>query len=949
MKRTLWVLSFALLMTAVFVIPARAEVYSGPYDYDSNITWAVDSETWTLTISGEGSVGGLRRYSEHGTTYSMPWKTYASKIKTLVVGEGITEIKYETFSDLTKCTRIELPSTVSTISGGSSSFASGYNYDAHALPAPVNEIAVAEGNPYFKMVDGVLMGLDSTTGDPVRLIRYTTGKTDSTYTVLDTVTTIDHGAFKDEKELEQVVMGEQVLSVGEAAFMGCYKLKSVTLPSQLTVISGRMFQNCSQLPHVDIPEGVETLGAFAFVNCDAITQIDIPESVTAIGDCCFQGAGLTSVDIPDHVVTIGESVFYGCDSLTDVKLPADLQKIKKTAFYKCPLAELELPQGLVSIGKEAFYGCGLTELELPAGLTTMDSGALNGLRDLTTIKVAEDNRSFVSVNGVLFTADMSTMVTYPSGKTGESYIIPDGVSKLGLYAFYYAPLTDIYLPADITAVSRYSFYYCENLQGLYFYGNAPEEISSAVYAPGYTPPTVYYTEGATGWAETWNGCPTAVWTPESTATYTVTYDSQGGSSTPAAQTKTGGVDLVLSSLIPSKTGHTFMGWATAPDAETALYQPGGLYREDADVTLYAVWKADTYIVRFDANGGEGAPEELTKTYNVPLSLPETIPSRTYYEFLGWSTSSAASRPTYLAGGTYSANSDATLYAVWQAVTYTVTYDANGGTGAPQPQTKTAGADLILSAGEPVRTGYEFLGWAVSASAAEAEYQPEDTYAQDADLVLYAVWQRVVTGEEAAVVISSGTAAPGETVTLTASISNNPGLAGFLFELRADTEVFSVASVDGELNVAPGAVCKSGTLLSNATETGWKVMWYHTNNVTANGILFTIELTVAEDAPDGVYTVELICSEDDTVNVEGDLVHLAMTDGAVTVASGMKGDVTGDGKITNSDVIRLARHLVGLTTLTEEQLVWGDVNGDGKVTNSDVIKLARYLIGLTTLD
>ena len=80
---------------------------------------------------------------------------------------------------------------------------------------------------------------------------------------------------------------------------------------------------------------------------------------------------------------------------------------------------------------------------------------------------------------------------------------------------------------------------------------------------------------------------------------------------------------------------------------------------------------------------------------------------------------------------------------WQTNTYTVTYDANGGSGAPSAQTKTYGTDLILSSTKPTRTDYTFQGWATSSSATSATYQPGSTYTTNANLTLYAVWNSYI--------------------------------------------------------------------------------------------------------------------------------------------------------------------------------------------------------------
>ena len=148
-------------------------------------------------------------------------------------------------------------------------------------------------------------------------------------------------------------------------------------------------------------------------------------------------------------------------------------------------------------------------------------------------------------------------------------------------------------------------------------------------------------------------------------TYTITYNANGGSGAPSSQTKTHGKTFVLSTTKPTRTGYTFQGWATSSSATTAAYAAGGSYTSDASITLYAVWKANTYAVTYNANGGSGAPANQTKTHGITLTLSSTTPTRTNYEFLGWAISAAATTATYSASGSYTSNSAVTLYAVWK--------------------------------------------------------------------------------------------------------------------------------------------------------------------------------------------------------------------------------------------------------------------------------------------
>ena len=148
----------------------------------------------------------------------------------------------------------------------------------------------------------------------------------------------------------------------------------------------------------------------------------------------------------------------------------------------------------------------------------------------------------------------------------------------------------------------------------------------------------------------------------------------------------------------------------------------------------------SYVVSYNANGGSGAPSSQTKWKDQTLKLSTTKPTRTGYTFLGWSTSSTATSATYSAGGNYTANSAATLYAVWKALTYTVSYNANGGSGAPANQTKTYGKTLTLSSTKPTRTNYNFKGWGTSASATTVSYASGASYTTNAGITLYAIWE-----------------------------------------------------------------------------------------------------------------------------------------------------------------------------------------------------------------
>lgn len=147
--------------------------------------------------------------------------------------------------------------------------------------------------------------------------------------------------------------------------------------------------------------------------------------------------------------------------------------------------------------------------------------------------------------------------------------------------------------------------------------------------------------------------------------HTLTYNANGGTGAPGKQTKWYGSTIKISSVKPTRIGYTFQGWGTSATTTTVRYNPGDTFGSDTDTTIYAIWKADTYTVSYNANGGTGAPGNQTKTYGVNLTLSSTKPTRTNYTFKGWGTSAGSTTVAYAAGASYTANAPITLYAIWE--------------------------------------------------------------------------------------------------------------------------------------------------------------------------------------------------------------------------------------------------------------------------------------------
>lgn len=217
----------------------------------------------------------------------------------------------------------------------------------------------------------------------------------------------------------------------------------------------------------------------------------------------------------------------------------------------------------------------------------------------------------------------------------------------------------------------------------------------------------------------------------------------------------------------------------------------------------------SYTISYSANGGTGAPSSQTKWKDQTLTLSGTKPTRSGYSFLGWSTSSTATTATYSAGGSYTANSAATLYAVWKANTYTIKYNANGGTGAPGNQTKTYGKTLTLSSTKPTRTNYTFLGWSTSASATTATYSAGGSYTANAAVTLYAVWKLSYIKPQISNLSASRCDSSGK-----ASDSGTYALVKFNWSTSITSPTITIKSVD-----SAGTTISSNTVSSGTAKSG----------------------------------------------------------------------------------------------------------------------------------
>ena len=258
------------------------------------------------------------------------------------------------FSGCTALADITLPRNLKTING------------AFAGCTSLTDIAVAEENPYFCTMSGIVYSKDQKT-----IAAYPAGRPDTAFAIPEGTTGIGNGAFYGCTNLTQVTIPEGVTSIGDRAFYTCTGLTEITIPEGVTSIGDRAFAGYytfgdgtertvnMNLTSITLPNSLTSIGDGAFQFCTKLESIVIPDGMTAIERGTFYGCeSLQSISIPDSVMAIGGSAFIGCKSLKSVAIPSGVTSIDTWTFTACEsLASVTIPDSVTKIGQTAFDGC----------------------------------------------------------------------------------------------------------------------------------------------------------------------------------------------------------------------------------------------------------------------------------------------------------------------------------------------------------------------------------------------------------------------------------------------------------------------------------------------------------------------------------------------------------------------------------------------------------------
>ncbi len=454
----------------IYVPSFSVDAYQAQWsDYASSIFSPLPNNEIHYTATEKITPNYITKF---GATYLPEQSTYNSETKegVLKFESDVIKIGTETFSDCTSLTSMSIPNSVQMIDRGA--FKGCSSLTSVSIPNSVKTISTE-----------AFAGCTSLTS----------------VTIPDSVTTIGVKAFYGCSWLTSATIGNGVTTIWDSAFNGCSSLASVTIGNGVTEIGASAFRDCTSLGSITIPDGVTTIGYQAFYRCASLTSITIPDSVTEIGSSAFRDCtSLGSITIPDGVTTIGDGAFRDCTSLSSITIPNSVTEIGTSAFGYCSsLGSITIPDGVTTIGYQAFYRCAsLTSITIPDSVTEIGSSAF---RDCTSLASITIPNSVTTIGDNAFTGCTSLKEFKGEGASSDgrcliidgtlhtfipdestSYTIPDGVTKIGRFAFEdCTSLTSITIPESVTMIGYCAFLDCTSLASITIPDSVTEIRASA--------------------------------------------------------------------------------------------------------------------------------------------------------------------------------------------------------------------------------------------------------------------------------------------------------------------------------------------------------------------------------------------------------------------------------------------------------------------------------------
>ncbi len=431
-----------------------------------DVEYAFYQETGTLVLSGSGETYSYHVvYGDEASLYGeAPWSDYSTGIKNVVVEEGITKLGDDIFTNCFILSKVTLPETLSEIGiyafsgcsalveisipdsvtkiGGAAFYKCTNLYDVKmsknivsvgydAFQDTGNVVArYNEGDFTCKYIDNVLISVEPN-GNVVDDL------SGATYNILNGTRVIADDAFRNASNcgITKIVLPNSVVSIGEDAFLEFKTLEQIVIPEGLEIISENAFCGCESLKTITIPESIDYIGEQAFYGCSSLENISLPDKGIEIHLDAF-----CDTDYYTNSSNWTNECLYIGNHMVDFNL-------SKTE-------EIKIREGTKSI---VFSNLNYknSKIYIPASVEKIFYSSHFHIK---FFEVSDENPYFSSSDGVLFDKQKTKLIAYPVYKTAETYTVPESVTEIVDYAFAYSTfLKKIELPDGLNKIGEYAF------------------------------------------------------------------------------------------------------------------------------------------------------------------------------------------------------------------------------------------------------------------------------------------------------------------------------------------------------------------------------------------------------------------------------------------------------------------------------------------------------------
>ena len=622
------------------------------------------------------------------------------------------------------------------------------------------------------------------------------------FVIPNTVTTLGNGVFSGCSALEEVTIGDGVTTLPGVAISGTsYSYgNGEYFDSGSGNLGGNVglgfFYSCTSLKTINWGAGLKTIGRIAFLNCSALETLEIPDTVTEIGDHAFCGcAGLVTVKTGAKVTKIGRGAFCALPNLTGVSFGPVLTDIGKEAFRNCVnLQNFTLPASIQNLRYACFAGCSkaLTAVTIPTNedeLTTeLEQAVFSGCTKLEEVTLGDTVKSIPGVaisrtsysygNGEYFDSGSGNLggnvglgffysctslktinwgagletignIAFLGCTALETVTLPANVSAIGKHAFYgCSALRTIEVNGKVKSIGRRAFANCANLRYVDFQGPSMAfDAGEEIFAFDKAAVIAYAAEGSTGWtgvadvsglpaSGTWRGA-RIMYGPA---------DKELGNPydfypyVPTAKVRSRDYDWP-SPLMLTKT--RYLHGSTIPETVAEFKQGETIYLTYAFDEYWRGNMFENLTNTFALSGAKTAQEDIVRKVtsrdypycwgtNVTLNILNDLEPGDYTLTMNLNAG------RNLAETDYENNTTSLTFKVVGRASYTVKFNAHGGT--PDPTDRNRYEDTEVGELPSVtREGYEFNGW----YTAEKDGNKVDKYTKvTADVTYHAQWTKL---------------------------------------------------------------------------------------------------------------------------------------------------------------------------------------------------------------